>query len=100
MRDFNSNFAKARDLCIKAKETNEAQDAWKLVDFMYDQLLTEKIGEDIQDSLMSFMSMLKSDLKILKNKEKYKNACISTSEEIIEGYIKELNDLIDFYFGE
>lgn len=100
MREFKKDFTKAYNLCLKAKATNEAQDAWELVDFMYDQLLIQNIGEDIKDSLTDFMSMLKTDLKILRNKEKYQNICLSTSEEIIEGYIEELNDLIEYHFGE
>ena len=68
MRDFNKDFAKACKMCLKAKKTNEAKDAWKLVDFMYDQLLTENVKNDIKDSLTDFMDMLKTDLKILKNK--------------------------------
>lgn len=101
MTDFKKNLAEARNLCLKAKVTNEAQDAWKLVDFMYDQLLTQDIKIDIEDSLSDFMAMLKTDLEILKNREKYhRNACLSTPEEIVEGYIEELNDLMEYHFGK
>ena len=100
MRDFNEDFAEARDMCLKAKMTNEAQDAWRLVDFMYDQLLTKNVKNDIKDSLTDFMDMLKTDLKILKHKEKYRNACLSTPEEIVEGYIEELNDIMEYHFGK
>ena len=50
MRDFNKDFAKACKMCLKEKKTNEAKDAWKLVDFMYDQLVTENVKNDIKDS--------------------------------------------------
>ena len=100
MRDFNKDFAKACKMCLKAKKTNEAKDAWKLVDFMYDQLVTENVKNDSKDSLTDFMDMLKTDLKILKNKEKYKNGCISAPEEIIQNYIDDLNEIIEYHFGK
>ena len=91
MTDFKKNLAEARNLCLKAKVTNEAQDAWKLVDFMYNQLLTQDVKIDIEDSLSDFMAMLKTDLEILKNREKYhRNACLSTPEEIVFKFSKML----------
>ena len=100
MRDFNEDFAEAREMCLKAKMTNEAQDAWKLVDFMYDQLLTKNVKNDIKDSLTDFMDMLKTDLKILKNKDQYPNALVSAPEEIIQNYINDLNEIIEYHFGK
>ena len=46
------------------------------------------------------MGMLKTDLKILRNKEEYKNVRLATSEEIIEGYIEELNDIMEYHFSD
>ena len=100
MRDFNKDFAKACKMCLKAKKTNDAKDAWKLVDFMYDQLLTENVKNDIKDSLTDFMDMLKTDLKILKNKDQYPNALVSAPEEIIQNYIDDLNEIIEYHFGK
>ena len=100
MTDFKKNFIEARNLCLKAKVTNEAQDAWKLVDFMYDQLLIKNVKNDIKDSLTDFMDMLKTDLKILKNKDQYPNAWVSAPEEILQNYIDDLNEIIEYHFGK
>ena len=100
MRDFYKDLDEARNMCLKAKKTNEVQDAWRLVDFMYDQLLTKNVKNDIKDSLTDFMDMLKTDLKILKNKSHYLNGCISAPEEIIQNYIDDLNEIIEYHFGK
>lgn len=77
MKDYNANL-------------NEAQDTNQLI---------KNVKNDIKDSLTEFMGMLKTDLKILRNKEEYKNVRLATSEEIIEGYIEELNDIMEYHFS-
>ena len=62
--------------------------------------LIKNVKNDIKDSLTEFMGMLKTDLKILRNKEEYKNVRLATSEEIIEGYIEELNDIMEYHFND
>lgn len=62
--------------------------------------LIKNVKNDIKDSLTEFMGMLKTDLKILRNKEEYKNVRLATSEEIIEGYIEELNDIMEYHFSD
>jgi hypothetical protein len=78
MKDYNANL-------------NEAQDTNQLI---------KNVKNDIKDSLTEFMGMLKTDLKILRNKEEYKNVRLATSEEIIEGYIEELNDIMEYHFSD
>ena len=78
MKDYNANL-------------NEAQDTNQLI---------KNVKNDIKDSLTKFMGMLKTDLKILRNKEEYKNVRLATSEEIIEGYIEELNDIMEYHFSD
>ena len=78
MKDYNANL-------------NEAQDTNQLI---------KNVKNDIKDSLTEFMGMLKTDLKILRNKEEYKNVRLATSEEIIEGYIEELNDIMESHFSD
>lgn len=77
MKDYNANL-------------NEVQDTNQLI---------RNIKNDIKDSLTEFMGMLKTDLKILRNKKEYKNVRLATSEEIIEGYIEELNDIMEYHFS-
>lgn len=77
MKDYNANL-------------NEVQDTNQLI---------KNIKNDIKDSLTEFMGMLKTDLKILRNKKEYKNVRLATSEEIIEGYIEELNDIMEYHFS-
>ena len=100
MRDLYKDLDEARNMCLKAKKTNEAKDAWKLVDFMYDQLVTENVKNNIKDSLTDFMDMLKTDLKILKSKDRYMSALMSAPEEIIQNYIDDLNEIIEYHFGK
>lgn len=50
MKDYNTNL-------------NEVQDTNQLI---------KNVKNDIKDSLTEFMGMLKTDLKILRNKEEYK----------------------------
>lgn len=78
MKDYNANL-------------NEVQDTNQLI---------KNVKNDIKDSLTEFMDMLKTDLKILRNKEEYKNVRLATSEEIIEGYIEELNDIMEYHFSD
>lgn len=78
MKDYNANL-------------NEAQDTNQLI---------KNVKNDIKDSLTEFMGMLKTDLKILRNKKEYKNVRLATSEEIIEGYIEELNDIMEYHFSD
>lgn len=78
MKDYNANL-------------NEVQDTNQLI---------KNVKNDIKDSLTEFMGMLKTDLKILRNKEEYKNVRLATSEEIIEGYIEELNDIMEYHFSD
>lgn len=78
MKDYNANL-------------NEVQDTNQLI---------KNVKNDIKDSLTEFMNMLKTDLKILRNKEEYKNVRLATSEEIIEGYIEELNDIMEYHFSD
>lgn len=78
MKDYNTNL-------------NEVQDTNQLI---------KNVKNDIKDSLTEFMGMLKTDLKILRNKEEYKNVRLVTSEEIIEGYIEELNDIMKYHFND
>lgn len=78
MKDYNTNL-------------NEVQDTNQLI---------KNVKNDIKDSLTEFMGMLKTDLKILRNKEEYKNVRLATSEEIIEGYIEELNDIMKYHFND
>lgn len=61
--------------------------------------LIKNVKNDIKDSLTEFMGMLKTDLKILKNTKEYRNVRLATSEEIIEGYIEELNDIMEYHFS-
>lgn len=70
---------------------NEVQDTNQLI---------KNVKNDIKDSLTEFMGMLKTDLKILRNKKEYKNVRLATSEEIIEGYIEELNDIMEYHFSD
>lgn len=62
--------------------------------------LIKNVKNDIKDSLTEFMGMLKTDLKILKNTKEYRNVRLATSEEIIEGYIEELNDIMEYHFSD
>lgn len=78
MKDYNANL-------------NEVQDINQLM---------KNVKNDIKDSLTEFMGMLKTDLKILRNKKEYKNVRLATSEEIIEGYIEELNDIMEYHFSD
>lgn len=78
MKDYNANL-------------NEVQDTNQLI---------KNVKNDIKDSLTEFMDMLKTDLKILRNKKEYKNVRLATSEEIIEGYIEELNDIMEYHFSD
>lgn len=78
MKDYNANL-------------NEIQDTNQLI---------KNVKNDIKDSLTEFMGMLKTDLKILRNKKEYKNVRLATSEEIIEGYIEELNDIMEYHFSD
>lgn len=78
MKDYNANL-------------NEVQDTNQLI---------KNVKNDIKDSLTEFMGMLKTDLKILRNKKEYKNVRLATSEEIIEGYIEELNDIMEYHFSD
>ena len=78
MKDYNANF-------------NEVQDTNQLI---------KNVKNDIKDSLTEFMNMLKTDLKILKNTKEYRNVRLATSEEIIEGYIEELNDIMEYHFSD
>lgn len=78
MKDYNANL-------------NEVQDTNQLI---------KNVKNDIKDSLTEFMGMLKTDLKILRNKKEYKNVRLATSEEIIEGYIEELNDIMEYHFND
>lgn len=78
MKDYNANL-------------NEVQDTNQLI---------KNVKNDIKDSLTEFMGMLKTDLKILRNKEEYQNVRLATSEEIIEGYIEELNDIMEYHFND
>lgn len=78
MKDYNANF-------------NEIQDTNQLI---------KNVKNDIKDSLTEFMNMLKTDLKILKNTKEYRNVRLATSEEIIEGYIEELNDIMEYHFSD
>lgn len=78
MKDYNANL-------------NEVQDTNQLI---------KNVKNDIKDSLTEFMGMLKTDLKILRNKEEYQNVRLATLEEIIEGYIEELNDIMEYHFND
>lgn len=78
MKDYNANL-------------NEVQDTNQLI---------KNVKNDIKDSLTEFMGMLKTDLKILRNKKEYKNVRLATSEEIIEGYIEELNEIMEYHFSD
>lgn len=71
-----------------------------LMRFKTTNQLIKNVKNDIKDSLTEFMGMLKTDLKILRNKKEYKNVRLATSEEIIEGYIEELNDIMEYHFSD